>query len=54
MKVETVLKILARYSKGLEKMEQECSNTDSKDAEHYKTDKIAMEQAIKIIERSST
>lgn len=54
IKTNTVIKILTRYKKGLALMEQEALSKASADAEHYRTDRLALEQAIKIIERSNT
>jgi hypothetical protein len=55
MKTTTVLKILKRYQKSLAFMENESISEGNKaDAEHYKVDRIAMEEAIKHIERSNT
>ena len=54
MKRETVLKKLKGYAKSLAYMEQESiANNDSVDTEHYRVDKLAFEEAIKIIERSN-
>lgn len=54
MKTITVLKILKRYEKSLSVMENEAlRDSCSTDAEHYRNDKVAMQEAIKIIERSN-
>ena len=51
MKIETVEKVLKRYAKGLQVMEDEAmTQNESKDAERYRLDKNAMYEAIKIIE----
>ena len=55
LKRETVLKKLKGYAKSLAFMEQESiAQKESVDAEHYKVDRLAFEEAIKIIERSNT
>ncbi len=55
MKRETVLKKLKGYAKSLAFMEQESIlNNDSVGTEHYRVDKLAFIEAIKIIERSNT
>ena len=54
MKRETVLKKLRGYAKSLAFMEQESiAQKDAADTEHYKVDRLAFEEAIKIIERSN-
>lgn len=54
MKRETVLKKLKRYAKSLAFMEEESIvQNEPADAEHYKVDRLAFEEAIKIIERSN-
>jgi len=54
MKRETVLKKLRGYAKSLAFMEQESiAANEPVDTEHYKVDKLAFEEAIKIIERSN-
>lgn len=51
MKVETVIKVLQRYAKGLQSMENEAVSQDElNDAEHYRFDKNVMYEAIKMIE----
>ena len=43
MKIETVEKVLKRYAKGLQVMEDEAmTQNESKDAERYRLDKNAM------------
>ena len=55
MKTETVLKKLKRYERYLQFMEAESmSQQEFKDAEHFRNDRLAFEQAIKIIEMSNT
>lgn len=50
-----MLKILKRYAKSLQVMENEALlQNENADAEHYKVDRLAMEQAIKCVERSNT
>lgn len=47
MKDETVVKVLQRYAKGLQSMENEAILQDEpKDAEHYRLDKDVMYRAI--------
>lgn len=54
MKRETVVKVLRRYAKGLIAMENEAEKENfPRDAERYGFDAEAMEQAIKMIERSN-
>ena len=54
MKRETVLKKLKGYAKSLAFMEQESIMQNyPADTEHYKVDRLAFEEAIKIIERSN-
>ena len=51
MKDKTVVKVLQRYAKGLQAMENEAISQDEpKDAEHYRFDKDVMYRAIEIIE----
>lgn len=51
MKDETVIKVLKRYAKGLQCMENEATMQDEpKDAERYRFDKEVMCRAIEIIE----
>ena len=46
MKTETAIKILTRYIKGLSAMESEAvANHENADAEHYRTDRVALEIA---------
>lgn len=55
LKRETILKKLKRYAKSLEFMEAESmSQQEFKDAEHFRSDVIAFQEAIKIIEGSNT
>lgn len=55
LKRETVIKVLKRYAKGLIVMEKEAEKENfPKDEERYRFDAMAMEQAIKMIERSNT
>ena len=52
MKTETVLKILRRYEKNLEYLENEADNSgQSIDRELYHTDKNAMRTARELIEK---
>ena len=54
MKTCTVLKKLKGYAKSLAFMEQESITENNPiDTEHYKVDRLAFEEAIKIIERSN-
>ena len=51
MKAETVIKVLTRYAKSLQVMENEAtSQEEPKDAEHYRFDKNVFREAIKLIE----
>lgn len=55
MKKETVLKKLNHYVKSLAFMEQESLMLNERvDAEQYRFDRLALEEAMKIIERSNT
>lgn len=55
MKKETVIKKLKHYAKSLQFMETEARNNgEGLDAEHYMTDKLAMLEAIKLIEREGS
>lgn len=46
MKTETAIKILTRYIKGLSVMESEAvAENKNADAEHYRTDRVALELA---------
>lgn len=57
MKREAVLKKLKRYEKSLAFMEKESMESNERaDAEHYRNDRIAFNEAIKLIEsgRSNT
>ena len=55
MKTATAIKILKGYSKSLLFLENEAlSNNMTADAEHYKVDRLAFEEAIKHMERSNT
>lgn len=54
MKSKTVVKILTRYAKSLQVMENEAiQQNEIADADHYKVDRLAIEQAIKCVERSN-
>jgi hypothetical protein len=54
MKSKTVIKILTRYAKSLQVMENEAIQQDEiADSEHYRMDRLAIEQAIKCVERSN-
>ena len=51
MKVETVIKVLKRYAKGLNVMACDCKTEDEKaDKQHYQFDKQVFEEAIRLIE----
>lgn len=51
MKVETVVKVLKRYSKSLNVMACECKGESEKiDKEHYQFDKKVFDEAVRIIE----
>lgn len=50
MKTETVVKVLRRYVKGLQAMENEAVMESSGDAKQYRFDKIALEQALEMLE----
>lgn len=55
MKNITAIKILKRYAKSLSYLEQEAiTQNEIADAEHYKVDRLAFEQAIECMERSNT
>lgn len=51
MKDKTVVKVLQRYAKGLQAMENEANiQNEPKDAERYRFDKEVMNRAIEIVE----
>ena len=55
MKVKTIQKVLSRYIRNLNFLEQEALSQGFKnDADVYRVDRNALEQALKIIERSNT
>ena len=48
---KTVVKVLQRYAKGLQAMENEANiQNEQKDAERYRFDKEVMNRAIEIVE----
>ena len=51
MKTTTVTKVLKRYAKSLQTMENEAeAQNEQNDAEHYRFDKTVMYEAIRLIE----
>lgn len=51
MKIKTIIRVLQRYAKGLQCMENEAMmQNEPKDAEDYRFDKNVMYEAIKMIE----
>ena len=51
MKIETVIKVLKRYAKGLNVMACDCKTEEEKiDKQHYQFDKQVFEEAIRLIE----
>lgn len=51
MKVETIIKVLKRYSKSLNVMACECKGENERiDKEHYQFDKKVFDEAVRIIE----